>query len=454
MTYRSDAPILSQSDIPAAAIQAWLEARGKAAAPEFGKNGQYTPIPADLGQIIVEESHRWFPVIPDAVIVAAQIDEETAGWQSELARERNNPAGIGAEDDDPLGKAKRFPTPRAGVRAQIAHLLTYAAGIGPWNADDPRFDDTPVAWRGTTTTIRALTKRWATSPTYHDKIVTRANLLVMFASNGSWETPMAAQIPGFTWAPADADHYTKGRTTKIRGGAQHYTAGTNSLDWLRSTSGRDDPDARVSVTFLVKHNPTMEDRGWQLVPIEDTSWTTAFANPYTVAIEYEHNGKQPIPDNAYEVLAQTWKDITLYVRAHNLGDIADIQGHKIWVNNPSLVCPDGIDVDRIRRRWQELLAADDALDPLPPSGTVAIPPTQPDPWRSPHGSFWIANAFVAHIKAGDWMTVGYAIAPGMAEDGLFVQYFERARLELHPGGVVMRGLVGSEAYRARYGGAA
>jgi hypothetical protein len=161
--------------------------------------------------------------------------------------------------------------------------------------------------------------------------------------------PMTAQIPGFKWTPADSDHYDKGRSQQIRGGAQHYTAGTNSLSWLTKTSRPE-----VSATFLVKHNPTLEDRGWQLVRIEDTAWTTAKANPYTVSIEYEHDGKQPIPDIAYEALAQTWVDIDRYVRGHNLGAIEKVLGHKEWVGNPSLICPDGIDILRIQRRFQEL----------------------------------------------------------------------------------------------------
>lgn len=115
----------------------------------------------------------------------------------------------------------------------------------------------------------------------------------------------------------------------------------------------------MSATFLIKNNSTLEDRGWQLVRIEDTAWTTAFANPYTVSIEYEHNGRDPIPGIAYYVIAQTWIDIAEHVRQHNLGTItldrAGIRGHKEWVNNPALICPDGIEVDRIVREIESIL---------------------------------------------------------------------------------------------------
>lgn len=207
-------------------------------------------------------------------------------------------------------------------------------------------------------------KVWAPAGDLNDPASYLGAVLAFMNRYADQELAVRAQIPGFIWKPADPTHFTMGRTQKIRGGAQHYTAGTNSLDWLTRTSGRSDPDSRVSATFLVKHNPTMEDRGWQLVRIEDTAWTTAFANPYTVSIEYEHQQGQPIPDIAYQVLAETWKDITNYVANHGLGSIntEGVRGHNEWVNNPQLTCPDGINVGRIEQRRRQLLNAPPTVD--------------------------------------------------------------------------------------------
>lgn len=268
-------------------------------------------------------------------------------------------------------------------------------------------------------------------------------------ADGGEEPPMAAQIPGFIWQPADAQHYTPGRTMPIRGGAQHYSAGTNSLAWLTTTSGVTSGDP-VSATFLVKHNPTLEDRGWQLVRIEDTAWTTASANAYTVSIEYEHDGRQPIPDRAYTVLAQTWIDIAAYVASRRLGSIpldrTGIRGHKEWVNNPRLVCPDGIDVDRIVAEIRARTAAPPSQPPAP-VGPPPMPATRPDPWGT---AFWIPEVFVADIRRHDWMVTGFAVSEAFAEGEQLVQYFERARLEFNRDGRVTRGLVGIEALVARY----
>lgn len=376
MTYRNDAPILGEGQTTAAGIQAWFVSLGPSYAPRYAPDGQYKAPPADLGAAIIAECRRYPQYIVNWDLVAGQILHETAAWQSRYARERNNPGGIGAVNHDP-DQAIWFPSVAAGVRAHVAHLLTYAVGDGPWTADTPRYAAVKArGWVGIAPRWIDLNGKWADpGTTYGQDIVNLGNRLLAFADAHKEESPMTAQIPGFRWEPADEHHYQRGRTARIRGGAQHYTAGTTSLRWLTVSS-----NPPVSATFLVKHNPTMDDRGWQLVRIEDTAWTTAFANPYTVSIEYEHTGTGTIPDVAYEVLAQTWIDIADYVRRHNLGDIPlnrnGIRGHKEWVNNPALTCPDGIDIDRIVREIEKRLTVqppEDALFlPGNPFGNVPV----------------------------------------------------------------------------------
>ena len=398
------APIVGEGRVAASAIQEW-----------FGPQA-----PADLGRVIVEESARWPEAVVNHDIVAGQVHLETGGWTSAYARERNNPAGLGAVDSSP-DDAIRFPTVRAGVRAQIAHLLNYAVGGGPWQTDDPRLSAMKAyRWLGVAPVLDDLTGRWATDPRYAEKIVERVGLLERFARG--WEPHMAAQIPGFRWYPAAPTHYTKGRSARIRGGAQHYTAGTDSLAYLTSTSGRSDPNARVSAHFLVRRNATLEFRGWQLVRIEDTAWTTAFANPYTVAIEYEHLAEQDIPQADYEVLGQTWADVTRYVAQHNLGAIETVAGHKVWVNNPSLVCPDGIDVQRVVRRWQELM-----IDRPPRPPDVG----DPDAQYVPATGAWMQWGFRAFWQSNPdalrWLGYPLENERGVG-NGLALQRFERGWL--------------------------
>jgi hypothetical protein len=424
MAYSGTTPIVGTgSTVSAAAIDAWMAQTGQALAPAYAPDGTYQPAPAGLGAALIEWAHGWpdRPVGHD--LMAAQCAKETAGWQSSWAREHNNPAGLGVTGEP--GKGETFATFSDGFRCQAAHLLSYAAGYGDWVGADCRADAMPAASFGSAPRWQDLNGKWATPGTNYGQDIARlANELVTFAGS----MPMGAQIPGFAWEPADADHYTAGRTARIVGGAQHYTAGSNSLAWLTRTS-----NPPVSATFLVKHDATVADRGWQLVRIEDTAWTTAYANPYTVSIEYEHMASQSIPDSAYEALAQTWVDVTLYVEEHNLGDFSEgVQGHKVWVGNPSLICPDGIDVGRIQRRYAELLGAtrnDELLIPGNPYGPVPVVLGFRD-WVETQGRARDPHDTIAGILA----VVGY---PMRAEygggDGHNYQPFERAILQYTPG---------------------
>lgn len=422
-------PIFGHGGASAGAIQAWFVDRGpdyKGYAPDK----TYKAPPDDLGQAIVDECRRYIDYVVNHDYVAAQILHETAAWQSKYARERNNPGGIGAVNHDP-DQAHWFPTVAAGVRAHVAHLLTYVLGDGPWTKDTPRYEAVKArGWLGSVVFWPDLNGKWAyPGATYGQSIITLGNQLRAFASG--FEEPMTAQIPGFTWEPAELDHYHGGRTARIRGGAQHYTAGTNSLPWLTKTS-----HPPVSATFLVRNKPTMEDRGWQLVRIEDTAWTTAFANDYTVSVEYEHNGHDPIPDVAYTVLAQTWIDIAAYVAAHDLGSIPlnrnGIRGHKEWVGNATLTCPDGIDINRI------VAEIDRLLNVKPPEDALFIA-------GNPFGEIPIVAGFkglfldTGKVKypddpiAGAVSLYGYPEGPEYPTSFGSAQVFERAIFKWHRG---------------------
>lgn len=355
MTYSTSSPITGAGQATAAKIEAWMAHKGRQLAPNFAPDRTYKAPPAGIGMAIIIWSQD-YGVNHD--IVAADIMHESAGWQSAIVRTKNNPSGLGATNDNPSGNAVTFATPADGCRATAAHMATYARGDGPWTIHDPRYTAVKQAgWLGIASSLGGLDGRWAHPGVgYGGRIAAAANDLLAFEGG---EEPMSAQLPGFVWLPADSRHHTKGRTARIRGAAQHYSAGSDSRGWLTTN-----PNSNVSATCLVKHEPTMEERGWQLVALEDTPHTTAFANPYTAAIEYEHDGEEDIPDIAYEVLGATWADIERYILAHDLGDFSEgVKGHKVWVGNPKLTCPDGIDVSRVSERWQHYRGAD-AGNPL------------------------------------------------------------------------------------------
>lgn len=406
--YSGQSSVLGAGRATAQQIDLWFAANGPAAAKTYAPDKKYKPAPTGLGQMIIDAcTFPEFGITVNWDLVAGDIAKECAYWQSAIVRKKNNPSGLGATNDDPSGKAKKFATPFDGILATVAHMLVYFVGEGPWTKYDPRASAVRSAgWMGIAKRLSDLDGRWA-SPGhgYGASIAVYGNKLLDTPVDGG--NNVTAQIPGFVWHPAKPTHYDVGRTAKIRGGAQHYSDGTNSLAWLTETSGMNPPDPkkRVSATFLVKHNPTLEDRGWQLVRIEDTAWTTAFANPYTVSIEYEHDGDQPIPDSAYTVLAQTWLDVRAYLQKNpHLGSIDisrdSIRGHKEWVNNPTLTCPDGVDVDRIVQRMHELDKGGSQL---------------PDEEKFPTGYTLIGAFLNLYRKAREadvhWKTIGVPIGP-------------------------------------------
>lgn len=110
----------------------------------------------------------------------AQAIIETGYFSSIIAQTKNNYAGIGAVDTDPLGGAATFPDARTGVRAQIQHLRAYAdktattCAVPPLHNPcvDPRF--ALVSPKGKAPTWNQFGSGvWATDPTYASKIVGR-----------------------------------------------------------------------------------------------------------------------------------------------------------------------------------------------------------------------------------------------------------------------------------------
>lgn len=108
-------------------------------------------------------------------IAFAQAIIETGYFSSVIAQTKNNYAGIGAVDTDPLGGAATFPDARTGVRAQIQHLRAYADPTATtanlhYPLVDPRF--TLVSPKGKAPTWNQFGNGvWATDPTYSFKLV-------------------------------------------------------------------------------------------------------------------------------------------------------------------------------------------------------------------------------------------------------------------------------------------
>jgi hypothetical protein len=121
-------------------------------------------------------------------IVAGDIAHESAFWQSRIVRDKHNPSGLGAENDDATGsaydKAVAFAGPWEGILATVAHMLTYAVGEGPWAGNDPRFAAVRTrGWLGAAPTLNGLSRRWAyPGESYGPAVAASATSLMEYAA--------------------------------------------------------------------------------------------------------------------------------------------------------------------------------------------------------------------------------------------------------------------------------
>lgn len=374
----------------------------------------------DFAQSIVDAG-AFFSLNHD--LLAGLISVESAWLQSAITREKLNPGGFGAENRDPFGLAVPFETLQEGIWEVAAHVAGYVYGDAAPRHSRRYYLVKERGWDGIVKTPNDLNGRYAyPGHGYGGNIASRTNTILAFAETLEGPIMGAAQIEGFIWTPAKSSHFYRGRTAKIRFGAQHYTAGTNSLGWLTGSS-----NPPVSAHLLVAHNPTFEARGHQCVALEDTAFTTLMANPYTVSTEYEHTGVGTIPDIAYDVMGKSWAQVDMYIRVHGLGELESIRGHNDLVGNPSLVCPDGISMERVNnsfREWQSKIA----------------------PVTDPNSEFFETGHWVINdgpVKMLDWYrNNGYVLEHGYPlggmtrdEDGVYRQLFENSLLEAWPPGL-------------------
>lgn len=221
MVYSTDSPLLGAGQASASQIQAWLKSHAQDGASYVQL--PVAPLPADLGQAIVEEA-RLAGINSD--ILAGQIAHESSYAQSRYARERNNYSGMGAVNDNP-DLAITFASPRAGVHAQASHLLSYILGANnPQKADDPRYAATTGSdMFGRARTLHDLDQHWAWSPQaqydaapasqrYGAMIAAHANDLLSFAaSQGGSSTVSVSDFYGvpLAWMPAADGNFDTSR---------------------------------------------------------------------------------------------------------------------------------------------------------------------------------------------------------------------------------------------------
>lgn len=472
MTYTAASPILGVGKSTAAQIDRFFEIRGRSYAGD-----KYRPAPAGIGQIIRDAARRWQQSI-NHDLLAAQIVHETGAWQSEFARERNNPSGLGAVNDAP-GNAIRFETPQEGIRSTVAHLLTYISGPGPWTEYDPRASVTPAENQGAVKLLRDLEQKWAFTrwdkynatpedQRYGAKIAQIANALLLVKADDVPATTTYPK-PQMIWYPSpNKDRYdaSDGMTTPrtIEAVCLHVGTSTkaSNLGWLTNPASQASCNAYVDKQGQIYEMVPMASAAWTAGRVNkpDLSnplikrWVDNGWNPNTRLYNIETEGNPS--DDLTEPQLQSITEIIAWVSDANQFPVSRVHviGHYQIDSVDRSHCPSFTDTE-----WTRIVAGArnlrDTFDPDTPDtpSVPTLPPTVPEPNRDNNPwnqQRWIPEPFMENIDEYPWWVTGWAVSEAFLEDGKLVQYFERARLELQPDGTVTRGLVGWESMISKH----
>ncbi len=184
---------------------------------------------------------------------------------------------------------------------------------------------------------------------------------------------------------------------------------------------------------------------WQFVREGDTAWANGAVNRpdrligwlddcvrrgqnpnrLTVSVETERRWREPLTEAQYAATLALVRAILgrqgLVASRETVIAHAAIDG----VNRAN--CPGNLD-------WGRLM------------GDLALP----DEYRCAETGQTVRGAFLAFWRGhGGLRLFGFPLTGEVTGGGLTVQWFERARFELHAGGVVLLGRVGAEAYEGR-----
>ena len=238
----------------------------------------------------------------------------------------------------------------------------------------------------------------------------------------------------------------KGRQgERVRGIVLHASEGGRASvwSWFRNR------ESEVSAHYLVNKDGTV----WQFVDTADTAWANGVVNspdrtiPWldeclergqnpnrlTVSVETERTWRESLTAPQYAALVALLRD--LLARYGLPADRHHVIPHAAIDGVDRARCPGNVDWPRL---LADLQAAVDAAVTFPQTGQT------------------VRGAFLAFWRArGGLPLFGYPLTGELAEAGRTVQYFERARFELHTESAtehrVQLGRVGAELLEARRG---
>lgn len=414
MNYSGSSPIKGAGTATAAQIDAWMQYMGQALAPDYAPDHRYKQ-PPDLGLTIINLCAE---VGVNSDLVSAQICKESAGWQSAIVRAKNNPSGLGAENDNPYEKAATFDTPADGIKATIAHLLTYVVGRGnPWWSFDPRATAVPGKNLGVVQVLSDLDGRWAVpGDGYGAGIAQLANQLV--ATGGTSVATLWYPEAKRASTPYQNDGASNGRRfpATVTDVVMHHTDGSyaSAISWFEET-GRG--SGGTSAHFVISRTGEVT----QLVALDAIAWHAGNwdENVKSIGIEHEQsqvNGQwQDWPDALLDASA---KLLTWLMGQMTAG--FNVYPHK---NFTSTTCPGNLPIDEIVKRIGQ-----------PATQALAQPAAKPDTRWFPETRHYLSHGFLRFWEENGGLAIfGLPLSEEFTgPEGFTVQWLERAQFQYQP----------------------
>lgn len=452
-------PLFGTSTVSLAAAQAWARSRGA--------HQRYI----DVAPLYWSIAPR-YGVPPDGPYGQAAKETNYGHYTGVVGPERHNWCGLkvtaGGDNYDPDAHAV-FRSDYDGVLAHIQHWARYGGATAPAPGDE-LLDTRWLAVKWVITTVEEMGGKWAPSLTYGNETATVIESIRAFArAHPELEDPqqMATQYDNIFRSVSLVDvraqleqrapgaggvergpyetiplsekrgiviHY-RGVVTDVNAGLASYKADAIyhvGKNWARNG------ETPVFGSGIMYHIG-VDGQGtvYLMRDLDRVLWHCGAwpQNANTLAIQVPLGGSQRATQAQLAALDRVCDDWLAFTGADPK---KEVWGHQELSPTD---CPGTLMADFVRP-----YRAGGGPQPAPKPPALE---TVPDPWKSPFGSFWIPKVFVDHINERPWIDTGYALGGAVEENGLIVQYFQRARLELQPDGTVTRGLIGAELLAER-----
>ncbi|WP_165171916.1 N-acetylmuramoyl-L-alanine amidase [Adlercreutzia sp. ZJ242] len=244
-TYENDPAIMGASRASVERMVSWFNSKGHPYPSDtYKKHGAATI--EDFCTIVSEEAAAE-GVRAEVVFAQSMVETGWLQFGNQVNAEQCNFGGLGATDGSAAGanfSEHGADAVRIGLRAQVQHLKAYATTESlKKDCVDPRFH---LVTRGCAPSVKGLTSKWATDPTYGDQLTEKVNELLGASSQVASVKFSLADVPSSLAKPGVAYVDGVAKPLNVQGGYGFVDVagpGAHSVVLYEFNSASSDPHA-------------------------------------------------------------------------------------------------------------------------------------------------------------------------------------------------------------------